>query len=366
MKSPNNPKPPADVGRKLEHHLQSALKRLGKVDQAHMILGQLYMTKAFRESDAALLERAKLHLSLGVSSFPETRMSLAELHRRLGESEFARQEATAALEHYAAKLEADPEDMDARIRVAASQGFLLKFGSAIRTLQEGLQYDAENPELKKALATAYVTAARAVKATTPRDIAKQLELLQQALRFDPNNSAILAGFAALTAQSDPAADAAREQLQDILVQGKAPATVHLILGTIAMQRDENKEAAYHLNQALELAPQMPEVLNNLAWHLTETEPPQLNRALELANRAAELRPGDINILDTRGHVLLKMGRHQEALKDLLIAVRASPDNPKTHESLAKIYEGLGDEAMAQRHRKQANSLIKQANSLKSK
>ena len=144
-------------------------------------------------------------------------------------------------------------------------------------------------------------------------------------------------------------------MQDILAQGKAPATVHLILGSIAMQRHQDQQATYHLNQALELNPNMPEVLNNLAWHLAFSDPPQLDRALDLANRAVELRPHDVEIRDTRGQILLKLERHQEALKDLLIVVRRFPERAKTHVSLAQIYQQLGDPAMAERHRKRAVS-----------
>ena len=123
-----------------------------------------------------------------------------------------------------------------------------------------------------------------------------------------------------------------------------------------MQRGQDQQADYHLNQAFELNPRMPEVLNNLAWHLAYADEPQLDRALELADKAVALRPTQIEIRDTRGQILLKLGRHQEALKDLLLAVRQLPDRPEIHESLAKIYEHLGDADMAARHRKRVNAL----------
>ena len=201
------PKPPADLASRLEHHLLAAIKRLGKHHQAHMMLGQLYLTQATRNADAELLEKALFHLSEGVESYPETRMSIAELHRRLGNGEQAKREATACLEYYQEKLDADRNDIDARLRVGLAHSFLLKYGSAVKVLREGLQL-SDDPRLRQSLAGAYLAAARVVDLQQNRDVAKQLELLQEALKLDPENHLILSSFAAITADSDPAADAA--------------------------------------------------------------------------------------------------------------------------------------------------------------
>ena len=95
-----------------------------------------------------------------------------------------------------------------------------QFGSSIRTQLEGLKL-ADEPQLRKSLASTYLLAARALAASQPDKIGERLELLQDALALDPENEYILSSFAAITAKSGPAAEQARETLQSTLELGKA-------------------------------------------------------------------------------------------------------------------------------------------------
>ena len=97
---------------------------------------------------------------------------------------------------------------------------------------------------------------------------------------------------------------------------------------------------------------MPGVLNNLAWILATQAKPDFEHALPLAQSAKKLG-SDPEISATLGMILFRLGRHQEAVKELEIATAAFPDRATIHEELADCYEKLGDPALAQQHRKLA-------------
>jgi Zn-dependent protease with chaperone function len=76
--------------------------------------------------------------------------------------------------------------------------------------------------------------------------------------------------------------------------------LQLQLGTLYLIRNQPKQAVFHLQHALELDPENPEILNNLAWvFATSKETPifQPEKALVLAEKAAALSQ-QAHILDT--------------------------------------------------------------------
>ncbi len=95
----------------------------------------------------------------------------------------------------------------------------------------------------------------------------------------------------------------------------------------------------------------PAVANNLAWILAHADPPDLARALELGNQAVALRPNDARFRDTRGRILVKMKRWNEALTDLELVLRSEPEQTDLHQLLAEVYDRLGSNEMATEHRR---------------
>ena len=119
------------------------------------------------------------------------------------------------------------------------------------------------------------------------------------------------------------------------------------------------KAELHLEQALRLNPNTPEVLNNLAWVLANSKPPQLDRALVLVNAAVNALPDHPELRETRGQILARLQRWQDALPDLETALHDLGSRGNIHGSLATIYEHLGDEDMSAKHRKLAESCAQQ-------
>jgi tetratricopeptide (TPR) repeat protein len=90
------------------------------------------------------------------------------------------------------------------------------------------------------------------------------------------------------------------RLEHLLVEHPGRGDLHLLLGSLYQENGKELEAFQHLEQARTQLPNHPEVLNNLAWLLLTAQEPALRnypRALELARRAAKLKPKPY-ILDT--------------------------------------------------------------------
>ena len=127
--------------------------------------------------------------------------------------------------------------------------------------------------------------------------------------------------------------------------------MHFVLGTQALLQGDLVSGQDHLELARQRTPEMPMVLNNLACALTQREPPDLERALQLAQAAKKLS-NHPEISDTLGMILARQGKHREAITEFETVLRAFPNRSTLHAQLADLYEKLGDDDMAERHRRQ--------------
>ena len=88
----------------------------------------------------------------------------------------------------------------------------------------------------------------------------------------------------------------------------------------------------------------PGILNNLAVAMAAKDGANLKEALSLAEGALEMLPGNPYVLETRGQILLKMGRHEEAIRDLeksLSGIQQVQLRTLIYPNLVKAYQGLG-------------------------
>lgn len=106
---------------------------------------------------------------------------------------------------------------------------------------------------------------------------------------------------------------------------KMPKSPHptLIKAVDAQQKNDLDIARVWYEKTVELAPQMPTALNNLAWIYYEQKNP---KAIELAKKAYELSGSNPPIMDTYGWILVENNQVEEGISILERAANLAPDN----------------------------------------
>jgi predicted Zn-dependent protease len=381
-----------DARAEAETHLVLALRGgLRDPNTARALLGQLHLA-----SDE--LEQAEVYLRQVVEARPHLRLLLADLYRRRGDAARARHEATLMAGFFRPLLKADVHNRTARAHLASALLFLEQIPEAINLLGEGWALTSD-PIYRKAIGRAYATwyglrfrdeqAGKDDKAGKGNRPVPSLVLLERGLSWDPTNQALLQRLLDMIRDGGADGERVRAALRGALAKGQSPATTHFVLGLHAFQRGHEAEARLHWERSYQLAPQVTDLLNNLAVLLARpTTPavaalgaealgllgtplgqgpvhaaavlcpgrvniPDLPRALRLIDLAAKQVPGNPMYRDTRGAIYLRMGRWKEALAEFEAALPAMPESPSLHAALAEVYERLGDPAMAAEHRRLA-------------
>jgi predicted Zn-dependent protease len=79
----------------------------------------------------------------------------------------------------------------------------------------------------------------------------------------------------------------------------------------------------------------------------------MENALAAVNKALEISPDQFRYRETRGQILVRLGRWKDAIQDLEFAANGLPGSAEVHRSLAKAYDALGDQQLARVHREHA-------------
>ncbi len=110
---------------------------------------------------------------------------------------------------------------------------------------------------------------------------------------------------------------------------------------IAYERTKQWDKAEpNFNQALELFPDHPQVLNYLGYSWVDMNI-NLEEGLALIQKAVELRPSDGHIVDSLGWAYYRLGRYEEAVTELERAVSLMPSDPILNDHLGDAYWQVG-------------------------
>ena len=366
------------------YYLRGALgSGLSEHPRVHRRLAELILLAGFPA-------QAEPHLAAAAAENPALHADHALLLERLGrgpKSQAAYRRAVAFLSDAVAK---DPADRSARRQLAMTQAKTGDREAAERTVRAGLAGDpdpvlrgmlvallVEDPAVDPAPAgdapadgtggetgdgpdvaslTPTTAGDRAAGAAAEREVAR----LREALALAPTSRAALTKLANLAAAGDARADAL---LDDLLTGGSATGVVHLAAGLRAVGRGETADARFHFERAFVLDPSLTAAANNLAVLTARGTPaangrpatdPDPGRALGIVDGLLAKFPDQPNFRDTRGEILMRLGRPEEALPDLEAALAGGlAGRPELHERLAEAYAGLGRESLAAAHRRRA-------------
>jgi beta-lactamase regulating signal transducer with metallopeptidase domain/Tfp pilus assembly protein PilF len=131
----------------------------------------------------------------------------------------------------------------------------------------------------------------------------------------------------------------------------ANATVSATLALVLEGSGRTAEAMRQYEATLQLSPEDPTSLNNLAYLMAE-HGGDLNRALEMARKAREIRPL-AEISDTVGWILLKRGQTDQAIEAFTRGMEEAPENASIQYHLALALAAKGDVQTAGREARQA-------------
>jgi tetratricopeptide (TPR) repeat protein len=125
------------------------------------------------------------------------------------------------------------------------------------------------------------------------------------------------------------------------------------VGTAAAMSGELEMAKDCLRRATTKDPSRSLAWNNYAWVVLQEPEGDLEDALVAVNKALAIRPEEFRFRETRGQLLVRLGRWQEAVQDLEYAANGMPESRDIHRSLAEAYDALGEKQLAQVHREHA-------------
>lgn len=332
--------------------------------------------------ETLLLARARAELALDNTALA------ADLARRILDENDASADAAGILGQ-AALADGDPATMEAALAVVTPlatvpdapeplcilQAELLaareRFDDAIATLKRYGRSDAGARSVRAWLtlgellrhtgqlddAEAALGRAEQLAPADPRTARLRVLLLGTRGRYDAIPAAVAAwtdetgaqadllitAASVLAASSDPGDRDQARALAD-KIAAASPEAVDAQLGLAALQYQLGRAdlAVQAYRRILRAAPATTRALNDLAWILAERDPTD-DEALDLANAGLRLRPGDANLLDTRGTIRLGRGRPSEAKADFLRLVdTTSPDTPARARALVQLARACAD------------------------
>ena len=300
-------------------------------------------------------EAAKKHFLNAVVASPEVALQLANIARIRGQTEELRAWAERADRYFESRNRVETKDSSVRLGWAQAKLLLGQFTNSLVILDMGIREIGTAPfrELASQVLAEWESM---VSTQSPSDLSTRLSLVQRGLEYWPFNPELLRRLIAFSRIEGPQAETARARLRRILAEGSTVPTLHLLLGIDAWQHNQKAEAREHFDAAFKLAPQVPTMVNNMALVLALGDKPEPERALTMINGVLDHSPNNPVFRDTRGQILVKLGRWREALTDLEFSLPSNKESIRTHQALGSAYQGLGMSQMAKEHQLLADSL----------
>jgi Flp pilus assembly protein TadD len=120
--------------------------------------------------------------------------------------------------------------------------------------------------------------------------------------------------------------------------GKTPADwrFYYVRGIAYERNEEWPKAESDFLRALELNPDQPQVLNYLGYSWVD-QGLNLDRALDMIQKAVTASPNDGYIIDSLGWAFYRLGRYTEAVQVLEQAVQLLPNDPEINDHLGDAY-----------------------------
>jgi tetratricopeptide (TPR) repeat protein len=355
------PPPGSNAGVAAENHLVWAKQTKLSAPRANIMLAELY--KRWNQ-DRKAVEKC---LEEAAKAVPEWRGHQAKYYYETGRVEQARVYADVAAQVFQQRLDQYPGNHADRLSLAEVLVLKGDFAQAVATLRLGATLTQTNEQLhagycvqaSKVYVAWYLSKAADARAST----GEKLDLLEKALTWYPNNEAVYPLLLQLSRQPGPEAAKARQAVLDRTIGEKPSWMALLYLGMDAWSADNAADAKHYWEKAFELSDGTPLVANNLAWVIANYPPGSEDppRALAMIDAAIKQLadkglPPDPRFHGTRGHILAKIGRHEQALPELEKSMAAYPNDEKLFRQLAETCAKLNLPKVSEDYRRRADEI----------
>lgn len=334
--------------RAAEQHLRQVLAVDSNSLEAQALLGEYY----FQIGDRAQAKRqlAQLYPQRNQVALPLCAVALAE-----GNHAEASHWAEAAARHYQREAQSHPEDYELRVKWAQAENILGHSDQALAILDEGLK-KSDQPAYRQLAANLLAARMLEFARQSPRDLVGRMELIRRGVQYDPRNELLIMQLVRLADQEKDEQGPAHRCLKDLESVGANCTVIEFCRGMFAWEKHDLGTAVKYLNDAYVRDPDNGIVANNLADFLATSNPPQPKRALELIDRVLLTFPDTPMFRETRGRILILLGRWTEAAQDLEFAARFYVNSASLHSALADVYTQLKAAELSAKHRRQAEEI----------
>jgi tetratricopeptide (TPR) repeat protein len=238
-----------------------------------------------------------------------------------------------------------------RFSIAASLSLQRQFEQAVQWMLGTLQGSPTQQE-RQVIGGIYLSWSRYLKAQPASDKAQVIELLEKGIQISPESQDLIMAF---LGDCDELPIGGQERLQHVgkvlNKGGIATSFLHYYQGVQEWKQGRKDAARVHFELASSLNPGFGVISNNLAMAIASVSDDRsdLERALAMMNGLLRQDPENPFFLDTRGHVLAKLGQLNEAVRDLERSLSKTRNKEAAHLMLVELYHHLGMHEQAAQH-----------------
>jgi len=317
--------------KRLEHHLRHSRDDTPMIQQAWALY--------HRTNDSP--DKAIEALTVAAQKDPTFYIAIAKYQGELNHPEDQKETLRKAELVYGRLLEEDPTNSKFRWLLANSMSQQSRFDDAQEVLVKGMKINADD-SMRFANAE-FFTMRHDLEQAGQNRVGKRITYLFRALGAQPHHLPIYERLIKLADEKDTGDGSyvrVRRELNRLIAGDDPNPMAHFALSNILWQHEEFEEATTHLELAYKIEPKFTIVLNNLAWVLAHQDPPDLDRALELASQAVEQSPQDGRYHDTLGTIYLKQEKYKDAAAEFQLALAGVEDQIAVRKKLVTVYTKL--------------------------
>ena len=317
--------------KQLEHHLRHSRDDTPMIQQAWALY--------HRTNDSP--DKAIEALTVAAQKDPTFYIAIAKYQGELNHPEDQKETLRKAELVYGRLLEEDPTNSKFRWLLANSMSQQSRFDDAQEVLVKGMKINADD-SMRFANAE-FFTMRHDLEQAGQNRVGKRITYLFRALGAQPHHLPIYERLIKLADEKDTGDGSyvrVRRELNRLIAGDDPNPMAHFALSNILWQHEEFEEATTHLELAYKIEPKFTIVLNNLAWVLAHQDPPDLDRALELASQAVEQSPQDGRYHDTLGTIYLKQEKYKDAAAEFQLALAGVEDQIAVRKKLVTVYTKL--------------------------